>query len=52
MKIYHTEVYAPPLATSATSTPCSLAMKPRKEKMTTPANMEVHEFTPQITRAS
>ena len=43
---------APDFATSATSTPCSLAIKPRKEKMTTPAKIEVHELTVQTIRAS
>ena len=42
----------PDLATSATSTPCSLAMNPKKEKMTVPAYMEVQELTQQIMRAS
>ena len=43
---------SPDLATSATSTPCSLAMNPRKEKMTVPAKMEVQELTLQTIRAS
>ena len=42
----------PLFATSATSTPCSFAMNPRKENITTPANIDVHEFTVQIISAS
>ena len=42
----------PLFATSATSTPCSFAINPRKENITTPANIDVHEFTVQIISAS